>query len=51
MARIIWILVAALVAIWLLGFLLDIAGNLIHFVLVLALIVLAFQFISGRRSV
>jgi hypothetical protein len=35
----------------LLGFSLNVAGGLIHLLLVIALIVLLFQLISGRRAV
>ena len=41
-----------LVVLWLLGFSLSIGGGLtIHLLLVIALIVLLFNLISGRRSV
>jgi hypothetical protein len=36
---------------WLLGFSLHIAGGLIHLLLVVALIVLLIQLITGRRAV
>jgi hypothetical protein len=35
---------------WLLGFSLHIAGGLIHILLVIAVIVLVFNLIAGRRS-
>ena len=44
-------IVAVLVVIWLLGFVANIVGGLIHVVLVVALIVLAYNFLSGRRTV
>jgi hypothetical protein len=47
----VWGLIVLLVVLWLLGFSLNIAGGLIHLLLVIALIVLLFQLISGRRSV
>jgi hypothetical protein len=46
-----WALVAILVLLWLFGFIANIAGGLIHLVLVVALIVLAYQFLTGRRTV
>lgn len=46
-----WIVVAILLILWLGGFILDIAGGLIHIILVIALIVLIFQFLTGRRTV
>jgi hypothetical protein len=47
----IWGLIVLLVVLWLLGFSLNVAGGLIHLLLVIALIVLLFQLISGRRAV
>jgi hypothetical protein len=46
-----WALVAILVLLWLVGFAANIAGGLIHIVLVVAIIVLAYQFLTGRRTV
>ena len=46
-----WALVAILVLLWLVGFAANVAGGLIHLVLVVAIIVLAYQFLSGRRTV
>jgi len=46
-----WALVAILVLLWLVGFAANVAGGLIHLVLVVAIIVLAYQFLTGRRTV
>ena len=46
-----WAIVGVLVLLWLVGFVANIAGGLIHLVLVLAVIVLAYQFLTGRRRV
>ena len=46
-----WALVAILVLLWLVGFAANVAGGLIHLILVVALIVLAYQFLTGRRRV
>jgi hypothetical protein len=46
-----WALIVILVVLWLLGFSLNVAGGLIHLLLVVAVIVLLFRLISGRRSV
>jgi hypothetical protein len=46
-----WTIIAVLVVLWLLGFGFNIGGGLIHLLLVIAVIVLVFQLISGRRSV
>ena len=42
-------IVVILLVLWLLGFIAHIGGGLIHLILVIALIVLIFNFISGRR--
>ena len=47
-----WTIVVVLLILWLLGVVaLPAAGTLIHILLVLALIVLIFQLLSGRRTV
>ncbi|MGD0293371.1 MAG: lmo0937 family membrane protein [Terracidiphilus sp.] len=45
-----WALFVIILILWLLGFSFHVAGGLIHLLLVLALIVLIFNLISGRRS-
>ena len=48
-----WIIGLILVVLWLLGFILHIAGGLIHLLLVIALILFAFklfQTFAGRRA-
>jgi hypothetical protein len=47
----IWTLFVILVVLWLLGFSLNVAGGLIHLLLVLAVIVLLYQLLTGRRAV
>jgi hypothetical protein len=46
-----WTIVAILLILWLLGFSLHIAGGLIHLLLVVALIVVVINLVSGRRAV
>lgn len=46
-----WTIFVVLLVLWLLGFSFHIAGSLIHLLLVVALIVLVINLISGRRSV
>jgi hypothetical protein len=46
-----WTIIVILLILWLLGFSLNVGGGLIHALLVIALIVLLFNFISGRRGV
>jgi Family of unknown function (DUF5670) len=41
--------VVVLIILWLLGMVTHIAGSLIHLLLVIALVVLIFNFISGRK--
>jgi len=45
-----WTIAVILVVLWLLGFGFHIAGGLIHLLLVIAVIVVIFQLISGRRA-
>ncbi len=46
----IWTIIAILLVLWLAGFVLEIAGGLIHILLVIALVVFIFNMISGRRA-
>jgi len=46
-----WTIVAVLLILWLLGFSLSIGGGLIHILLVVALVVIVINLLSGRRSV
>jgi hypothetical protein len=45
-----WTIFVIILILWLLGFSLHIAGGLIHLLLVVALIVLLVQLITGRRA-
>jgi hypothetical protein len=45
-----WTIFVVVLVLWLLGFSLHIAGGLIHILLVVALVILIFNLISGRRS-
>jgi hypothetical protein len=45
-----WTIVAVLLILWLLGFSLHVAGGLIHLLLVVALIVIVINLVSGRRA-
>ena len=46
-----WTVFAILLILWLLGFSLNVAGSLIHLLLVAAVIVLIVNLITGRRTV
>jgi hypothetical protein len=43
-------IVVVLVVLWLLGFVTHVAGSFIHLLLVVAVIILIFNLISGRRG-
>jgi hypothetical protein len=45
-----WTLFVILVVLWLLGFSFHVGGGLIHLLLVIALVVLVFNLITGRRT-
>jgi Family of unknown function (DUF5670) len=45
-----WTIFVIILILWLLGFSLHIAGSLIHILLVLALVVLIFNLVTGRRG-
>jgi len=45
-----WTIVLILFVLWLLGFSLHIGGGIIHILLVVALVVLVYNLITGRRS-
>jgi hypothetical protein len=46
-----WTIIGILLLLWLLGFSFGVGGGLIHLILVIAVVVLIFQLISGRRVV
>jgi hypothetical protein len=46
-----WTIFVILLILWLLGFSFHIAGGLIHLLLVVAVVVLIINLISGRRTV
>ena len=45
-----WTILVILVVLWLLGFALNLGGGLIHLLLVIAVIVLIYQLLVGRRA-
>jgi hypothetical protein len=45
-----WTIFAILLVLWLLGFSFHVGGSLIHILLVLAVIALLFNLITGRRT-
>ncbi|MGB8267500.1 MAG: lmo0937 family membrane protein [Candidatus Velthaea sp.] len=50
MGGILWGLIVLLFIFWLLGFALHVGGGLIHLLLVVAVVMIIFNFITGNRS-
>jgi hypothetical protein len=46
-----WTIVIVLLILWALGFSLSVGGSLIHLLLVVALVVIVINLVSGRRGV
>lgn len=46
-----WTIFVILLILWLLGFSFHVAGGLVHILLIVAVVVLLFNLLSGRRSV
>ncbi len=46
-----WTIFVVLLILWLLGFTLHVGGGLIHLILVVAVIMLIYNLITGRRAV
>jgi hypothetical protein len=49
--NLLWTIIVILVILWLIGFVVHIGGGLIHLLLVIALILLIINLITGRRTV
>jgi Family of unknown function (DUF5670) len=50
LGNLLWTVVVVLVVLWLLGFIFQVGGGLIHILLVIALIVLIYNLITRSRS-
>jgi len=50
MGNLLWIIIVILVLLWLGGFAMHVGGGLIHILIVIAIIVLIVQLITGRRA-
>jgi len=50
MGNILWLIIIVLVILWLGGFAMHIGGGLIHALLVIAIIIVIIQLLTGRRS-
>ena len=46
-----WTIFVVLLVLWLLGFSLHVGGSLIHLILVIAVIMLIYNLITGRRAI
>ncbi len=46
-----WTILVVLLVLWLLGLVADIGGGLIHLLLVVALVILVINLLTGRRTV
>ncbi|HEY5517541.1 MAG TPA: lmo0937 family membrane protein [Coriobacteriia bacterium] len=46
-----WTIAVILFVLWLLGFSLHIGGSLVHILIVIAVVVVIYNLITGRRSV
>jgi uncharacterized membrane protein YtjA (UPF0391 family) len=51
LSGLLWLVIAVLVALWLIGLVANVGGGLIHILLVIALIVIVVNLLSGRRAV
>lgn len=51
MGNLVWAIIVILVLLWLGGLAFNFGGGLIHVLIVIAVIVLIFQLITGRRAV
>ncbi len=50
LVSILWTIAVILVVLWLLGLIFGIAGNLIHILLIIALIVVVYNLVMGRKA-
>ncbi len=46
-----WTVVVVLLILWLLGFTMNVAGGIIHVLLVIALVIIVFNLLSGRKAI
>jgi hypothetical protein len=46
---VLWLIVVALVVIWLIGLVANIAGGLIHILLIIAIVVVVYNLLESRR--
>ena len=46
-----WTILVIILILWLVGFLAKVGGGLVHLLLVIALVVLVIQLLTGRRAI
>lgn len=51
MGNLLWLIIVILVIAWLAGFSLNVGGGLIHLLLVIAIIVLIYRLVTGRKVI
>jgi len=51
MAGLLWTIIVVLFVLWLLGFAMHFAGGLIHLLLVIAIVLVIVNLLTGRRAV
>ena len=51
MVGILWAALVIVLVIWLIGLLVDVAGGLIHLLLIVALAILIYNLVTGRRAI
>ncbi len=50
MVALLWLVLIVILVVWLFGLLLDVAGGLIHLLLIVALGVLIYNLVTSRRA-
>ena len=50
MGGILWTIISVLVVLWLLGFVLHVGGSLIHLILLVAVVLVVINLITGRGA-
>ena len=51
MTNILWVILAIVLAVWLIGLLVGTVGNIIHLLLIVGVAIVIYNLITGRRSV
>lgn len=50
MAGLLWTIIVVLFVLWLIGFAMHFAGGLIHILLIIALVLIVINLLTGRRA-